>query len=58
MTALTDREARLARVLAEMDQARAERLAAELRYQRLTAELIEIGAEKRAEMTRDTEDAR
>ena len=51
---LTDREARLARVLAAMDQADAERKAAEAKYKRLTGELIEIGAEVRAEMTRDT----
>jgi hypothetical protein len=54
---LTDREARLARVRAGMDQACAERRAAERMICRLTEELIEIGAEERAEMKRDTEDA-
>jgi hypothetical protein len=54
---LPDRDMRLAAIRAAMDQARAERLAAEAKYKRLTEELIGIGAEKRAEMTRDTEDA-
>ena len=44
----TARELRLAGIRAEMDQVMAERLAAEARYRRLTAELIGIGAEARA----------
>jgi hypothetical protein len=53
-----DRNMRLASIRAAMDQADAERHAAELKHQRLTAELIGIGAEVRAEMKRDTEEAR
>ena len=45
----TDRELRLAGIRAAMDQVMAERLAAEAKYRRLTAELIGIGAEIRAE---------
>jgi hypothetical protein len=52
-----DRNMRLAAVRAAMDQALAERLAAEAKYKRLTEELIGIGAEVRAEMKRDTERA-
>ena len=47
----SDRDLRLAGIRAEMDQVMAERLAAEAKYRRLTAELIGIGAEARAEMT-------
>jgi hypothetical protein len=54
---MPDRGMRLAAIRAAIDQALAERLAAEARYRRLTAELIEVGAEVRAEMTRDTENA-
>lgn len=58
MTALTDRDIRLASIRQQMDQAMAERLAAEARYRLLTEELIEVGAEVRAEMERETEGAR
>ena len=53
----TARELRLAGIRAEMDQVMAERLAAEAKYRRLTAELIGIGAEARTELQRDTENA-
>jgi len=52
---VTTREERLAGVYAAMDQARAERQRAEREIKRLTAELIGIGAEARAEMTQDQE---
>jgi len=52
MPDLTDRESRLARVRAGMDQAVAARLAAERKICRLTGELIEIGAEVRAGLKR------
>jgi len=55
---LTDRQARLARVRAEMDQAYAALRAAERAIRRLTGELIEIGAEERAELARYMGDAR
>lgn len=49
-TALSDLDIRLARNRAEMDQARAEQGRAGAEIRRLTDELIEIGAEARAEM--------
>ena len=49
----TARELRLAGIRAAMDQVMAERLAAEAKYRRLTAELIGIGAEARADQARE-----